>query len=132
MLGVNQVSLFIFLGVYVTRQIKHIISRLIFHFLGDPWPLRLSLELSLGYNCGFTKTCGLGFALLLPTGIPSSGVLGDWFVLATAESVFFLAVSVLSSYFHYSSQGHVPRPTEFQVKLSVPNALLESTNRLVW
>ena len=98
MLGVNQVSLFIFLGVYVTRQIKHIISRLIFQFLGDPWPLRLSFEFPLVQNCGLTRTCGFGFALLLLIGISSFGVLVDRFTLSTVESVFFFAVSVPSGY----------------------------------
>ena len=98
----------------------------------DPWPLRLSFELSLGHNCGLTRTCRLDFALLLPTGIPSSGVLGDWFVLATAESVFFLAVSVSSGYFQHPSQRRVSCPTEFQVKLFVPNALLEGANCLMF
>ena len=101
MLGVNQVSLFIFLGVYVTRQIKHIIPHLTFHFLGDAWPLRLSFEFPLVQNYGLTRTYGFGFALLLPTGISSSGVLGDCFMLTTLESVFLFVVSVLGGNLHH-------------------------------
>ena len=49
-LGINQSTLFIFLGVNVTWQIQHIISVLIFHFLGILGPLGLPLELSLSHN----------------------------------------------------------------------------------
>ena len=47
MLRVNEVTLFIFLGVDVTWQIHHVISFFIFYFLGVPRPLGLPLELSL-------------------------------------------------------------------------------------
>ena len=50
MLWVNEITLFIFLGVDVTWQIQNIISILIFDFLGLPGALGFSLEVSLGYG----------------------------------------------------------------------------------
>ena len=107
------------------------------HFLLDlalSWestPLRFSFELPLIHNCGFSRTHSFSFALMLPTGIYSSRVLGNRFVLATAESLFLFAVSIPRGYFHHSGQGHVSSSTELQVELSVLNALLEGTNCLV-
>src|SRR4051812_47219190 len=77
MLRQNQITLLIFFCVYVTRQIKDIVARLIFHLFGHPRPLRLSFELPLIQNCGLSGTCNIGFMFLLPTGISTSGVLDD-------------------------------------------------------
>ena len=131
MLGVNQVSLFILLGVNVTWQIQHIFSYLIFHFLGGPGPFRLPFRFSLGCDCNLSMTRRFCFVLLLPIGITSSSVLADWFALASTESVFFFSVCVPCGYFHHSGQGHVSCPTKFQVKLLIPNALLEGANCLM-
>ena len=50
MLRVNEITLFIFFGVDVAWQIQHIISILIFYFLGVPRPFALPLELSLSHG----------------------------------------------------------------------------------
>ena len=73
----------------------------------------------------------LDFALLLPTGVPSSGFLSDCFVLATPELVFFFTIGVLGGNLHHRSQSHISCPTEFQIQLLILNAFFEGTNCLV-
>ena len=70
-----------------------------------------------------------GFPLLLPTGI--SFLRLTWLVLATSESVLFLAVGVLGSNLHHSTQGHVPGSTKFQTQFSVLDAILEGADCLM-
>ena len=131
MLGEDQVPLLILLGVNMTRQIHHIVSFLVLHFLRDPRPSGLPFELSLIQHCCLGRTCCLSLSLLLPTGISSSAVLGDWSVLTTPESVFLFAVSVLGGNLHHPSQGHISGTTELQIEHSVANSFLKGTYCLV-
>ena len=111
MLWLNEITLFIFLGVDVTWQIQNIISVLILDFLGLPGAFEFSLEISLGCGQGLPRGSWLGLPLLLPTGI-ASGFLGDCFLLATLESIFIFSVSVFGGNFHHLIQGHFSGPTE--------------------
>src|SRR3954462_1704081 len=130
MLWVNEFTLFIFLGVNVTRQIQNIVSVLIFYFLGVPGPLRFPLKFSLGYGQGLPRSGWLVLPLLFPTGI-ASGFLGDCFLLATPESIFIFTISVFGGNFHHPIQRHFSGPTELQVQLSVLDAFFKGTNCLV-
>ena len=132
MLRVNEVTLFIFLGVDVTWQIQNIISVLILDFLGLPGAFGFSLEISLGCGQGLPRGGWLGLPLLFPTGVPS-GFLGDRLVLATPESIFVFTISVFGGNLHHPIQRHLSSATELQIQLSVFNAFLEGTNCLmVW
>ena len=131
MLGENQVPLLILLSVNVTRQIHHIVSILVNHFLRGPRSFGLPFEFSLIQHCCLGRTCYLNLSLLLPIGISSSGVLDDCFVLTTLESVLLFAVSVLGGNLHHPSQGHISCPTELQIELSIANSFLEGTNCFV-
>ena len=77
MLRVDEITLFVLLGVDVTWQIQHVISFLIFYLLGVPRPLGFPFEFSLVQGQGFSRCGWLSFTLLLPTRISTSGVLGD-------------------------------------------------------
>src|SRR3954471_20593582 len=77
MFRINEFTLFIFLYVNVAWQIQHVISVLVLHFLRVPRPFGLPLKLSLSHGQGFSWSSWLGFPLLLPTEIPSSGFVGD-------------------------------------------------------
>ena len=50
MFRANEITLFTFLGVDETWQIQHIISVLVFNFLGVPRSFRFPFKLSLGYS----------------------------------------------------------------------------------
>src|SRR4051812_45911751 len=103
MLRVNEITLFIFLCVNMAWQIQHIISVLIFYFLRVPWPLGLPLELSLSHDKGFSRSSWLGFALLLPNGVPSSGFMGGCFVFATLEPILLFTIGILGGNLHHST-----------------------------
>src|SRR4051812_5869516 len=113
MFRVNEFTLFIFLCVDVTWQIQHIISILVFNFLGVPRPFGFPLELSLSYSQGFPRSSWLGFLLLLLIGISSSGFLGDWLEFATPESILIFTISVLAGNLHHPIQRHVSGSIEF-------------------
>ena len=115
----------------MAREIQHVISILIFYFLGVPRPFGLPLELSLNHSQGFTQSSWLGLALLFPTGVSSFGFMGDCFVLAAPESLFFFTIGILGGNFHHPSQSHIPCPAEFHIQLSIPDAFLKGTNCLM-
>ena len=94
MFRVNELTLFIFLGVDVTWQIQHIISILVFNFLGVPRSFGFPLKLSLSYSQGFPESSWLGFPLLFPTGVPSPGFMSGWLVLATPEPILFFTIGI--------------------------------------
>ena len=130
MFWVNEITLFIFLGVDVTWQIQNIIPILILDFLGPPGAFGFSLEISLGYGQGLPRSGWLGFPLLFPTGI-SSGFLGDYFMLATPESILIFTISVFGGNLHHPIQRHISGSTEFQIQFSVLDAFFEGTDCLV-
>ena len=131
MLRVNEITFFVFFGVDMARQIQHVIPILIFYFLGVSRPFGLPLELSLNHSQGFTRSSWRVLALLFLTGVSSSGFVGDYFVLATPESVFLFAVSVFGGNLHHPSQSHISCPTKFQIQFPIFNAFFEGTNCLV-
>src|SRR3954469_17600318 len=99
MFWVNEFTLFVFLRVNVAWQIQHIVPILIFHFLGVPGTLGLPLKLSWGHSQALSRSSWLGFALLLPIGISSTGLISGCFVLATLEPIFFFTVCILGGNF---------------------------------
>ena len=57
--------------------------------------------------------------------------MGDCFVLATPESVFFFTIGVLGGNLHHPIQRHISGSTKFQIQFSVLDAFFEGTYCLV-
>ena len=131
MLWVDEVTLFVFLRVDMTRQVHHIITLLIFYLLGVPRSFGLPFEFAPSHGQSLSRSSWLGFSLLLPTGVPSSGFMSSRFVVATPESVLFFTIGIFGGDLHHSTQGHVSGLTKLQTQLSVLNAFLEGTYFLV-
>ena len=122
-LWVNDIPLFIFLCVNVTRHIHHVVPFFILYLLGVPGSFWFPLKLSLSHGQSLSRSCRFSLPLLFPTGVSFFRL--TRLVLAASESVFFFAVGVLGSNLHHPTQGHVTGSTKFQTQFSVLDAVFE-------
>ena len=122
-LRVNDIPLFVFLCVNVTRHIHHVVPFFILYLLGVPGSFWFPLKLSLSHGQSLSRSCRFSLPLLFPTGVSFFRL--TRLVLAASESVFFFAVGVLGSNLHHPTQGHVTGSTKFQTQFSVLDAVFE-------